>query len=56
MAKSKTGHTALRESFAERKGQRREPAADDVRVSIRANRLAPVRWTVWFGDFMYPLK
>ena len=33
----------------QRKGQRREPAADDVRISLRAKRLAPVRWTVLFA-------
>ncbi len=35
---------------SERKGQRREPAADDVRISLRANRLTPVRWTAWLGS------
>ena len=30
------------------RGQRREPAADDVRVDNSARRLAPVRCTAWF--------
>jgi len=36
-------------SIVERKGQRREPAADDVRLRSERNRLAPVRWTDWLG-------
>ncbi|MFM1944455.1 MAG: hypothetical protein RI897_3437 [Verrucomicrobiota bacterium] len=33
----------------QRKGQRGEPAADGVRFLLRAERLAPVRWTVSFA-------
>ena len=39
-----------RSGFVQRRGQRREPAAANVRASLCAKRLAPVRWTVWFGS------
>ena len=41
--------SAPRAIESEREGQRREPAADDVRFFRGAERLAPVRWTVWFA-------
>jgi hypothetical protein len=31
-------------------GQRRDPAADDVRFESSAKRLAPARWPGWLAD------